>query len=618
MVAQLSSTNFYGSSTGRWIGQIADDSSWRDNILPGKFESANTIPGWGRRYKVRIMGVHDQQQETIPDDQLPWANIEYPVTAGNGIGGAFQTSQIRQGMFVMGEWMDEDEQVPMITGLLGNNAQTAFEMATGMTGGEAFKAFSGFSEVKEQYKGSSKPKVAENDLVTGAPSKEASNPPPGSIFDKFGIAGNATPRQLAMISSAMATGGASGLAGVALDTFVKDQVTKGTKNIKATDGLASKGPISNPTKENPDAVHQLSAGDLKRQRKLEEKIVTMKPDDPVKSAMKGIQTVTENLSKELQYVQDAIRKYSGAVSAVGNPMADMQKLIGDAACQMAKYMKIVFDKVMNYVTKQLNIAMTKVISAMPMSMRYQMSDLKESITELTLCMYGKMTNSLCGTIAGLLNDLFNPSDLEKKAKEDAFTAQDPDAPNTYTSVPACTAEGIVGEVLAIHKDQIEDANNSLIDNINAFLEDLQSQLAGVSGTLSDIMSKMGGINGSITSALGFMNIKLNVFGCELKPAVSMSDYYTLARGGSSTPEQQVPSTKGVEERAQEPATHSVPDETPFVEPTKETTSLSDLQVGDNISQITDEQERNEIEADLEAERALTGDRSRLDDALTLY
>ena len=98
----------------------------------------------------------------------------------------------------------------------------------------------------------------------------------------------------------------------------------------------------------------------------------------------------------------------------------------------------------------------------------------------------------------------------------------------------------------------------------------------------------------------------------------MSDFYTLARGGSSTPEQQVPSTKGVEERAQEPATHSVPDEPPFVEPTKETTSLSDLQVGDNISQITDEQERNEIEADLEAERALSGDRSGLDDALTLY
>ena len=36
---------FFGSQDGRWIGQVADDSTWRDNMLPGKFESANTIPG---------------------------------------------------------------------------------------------------------------------------------------------------------------------------------------------------------------------------------------------------------------------------------------------------------------------------------------------------------------------------------------------------------------------------------------------------------------------------------------------------------------------------------------------------------------------------------------------
>ena len=268
MVSQVSSTNFYGSSTGRWIGQVADDSSWRDNMLAGKFQSPQTIPGWGRRYKVRIIGVHDQEQETIPDDQLPWANIEYPVTAGSGIGGAFQTSQIRQGVWVMGEWMDEDEQVPMITGLLGNSAQTALEMATGMTGGEAFKPFSGFSEVKTSYKGTTKPTAADNSLVTGEQSKETSNPPPGTIFNKYGIGGNPTPRELAMIQSGIAEGESAGLKGAALDAFTKGQVGKGINNLKATEGLASKGPIKNATKENPDAIHQMSAGDLKRQRKL--------------------------------------------------------------------------------------------------------------------------------------------------------------------------------------------------------------------------------------------------------------------------------------------------------------------------------------------------------------
>ena len=45
--------------------------------------------------------------------------------------------------------------------------------------------------------------------------------------------------------------------------------------------------------------------------------------------------------------------------------------------------------------------------------------------------------------------------------------------------------------------------------------------------------------------------------------------------------------------------------------------MSDLKVGDNVSQITDVQERNQIEADLEIERARSGDRSGLDDALDM-
>ena len=56
---------------------------------------------------------------------------------------------------------------------------------------------------------------------------------------------------------------------------------------------------------------------------------------------------------------------------------------------------------------------------------------------------------------------------------------------------------------------------------------MQSELAGITGAMSDMMTKMGGINGNMTAALGFANIKLNVFGCELNPTAGMSDYYTL-------------------------------------------------------------------------------------------
>ncbi|BCU96526.1 MAG: hypothetical protein CM15mV12_2960 [uncultured marine virus] len=42
---------------------------------------------------------------------------------------------------------------------------------------------------------------------------------------------------------------------------------------------------------------------------------------------------------------------------------------------------------------------------------------------------------------------------------------------------------LVGEVFALHADTISDANNTLLDNINNFLDDLQSQLGKISGLL---------------------------------------------------------------------------------------------------------------------------------------
>ena len=114
-----------------WIGQIADDSTWRDNIIPSKFPSAQSIPGWGARYKVRIMGVHDQGQ-IIAEEDLPWANIIYPVTAGGGQTNSWMSSNLRQGNIVFGFYMDgKDMQNPVILGVMGNNAQTALGFKIG-------------------------------------------------------------------------------------------------------------------------------------------------------------------------------------------------------------------------------------------------------------------------------------------------------------------------------------------------------------------------------------------------------------------------------------------------------------------------------------------------------
>ena len=61
----LFNRGFVGQDFIWWIGQVADDSYWRDNILPAKYENAEQIPGWGYRYKVRIFGLHDLGEEVI-------------------------------------------------------------------------------------------------------------------------------------------------------------------------------------------------------------------------------------------------------------------------------------------------------------------------------------------------------------------------------------------------------------------------------------------------------------------------------------------------------------------------------------------------------------------------
>ena len=176
----LFNSGFLGASFSWWVGQIADDSTWRDNILPGKFESTDQVPGWGRRYKVRIIGLHDQGETEIPSDQLPWAQVMYPVTAGGGQTSARQTSNLRQGMMVFGFFLDgQDQQVPVIMGVLGNNQQTSLSntigdnRVTNQTPGSL--ATSGYAVGQNPPKGTAAPLVPDSNLTTSGPTIEGVN-----------------------------------------------------------------------------------------------------------------------------------------------------------------------------------------------------------------------------------------------------------------------------------------------------------------------------------------------------------------------------------------------------------------------------------------------------------
>ena len=109
-----------------WIGQIADENTWKANI-PG-FPAQTNEPtegesiGFGERYKVRIMGYHTAAPSQLSDDDLPWATVMYPVTAGGGSRGSSQSANLTQGLFVFGFFLDGDNaQQPVIMGCMGYN-----------------------------------------------------------------------------------------------------------------------------------------------------------------------------------------------------------------------------------------------------------------------------------------------------------------------------------------------------------------------------------------------------------------------------------------------------------------------------------------------------------------
>ena len=123
----LYNPGFVGSQFHWWLGQVADSTTWRENQTDSSYDNPEDIPGWGYRYKVRIMGLHDAGESVIPSDQLPWCQVMYSVWGG-GQGGSFQTPGIKEGMFVFGFFLDgTDEQVPIIMGVLGNNAKTVIK-----------------------------------------------------------------------------------------------------------------------------------------------------------------------------------------------------------------------------------------------------------------------------------------------------------------------------------------------------------------------------------------------------------------------------------------------------------------------------------------------------------
>ena len=582
----LFNPGFLGGTFLWWVGQIADDSTWRDNISPGIHLSKNSIPGWGRRYKVRIIGLHDQGETVIPSDQLPWSQIMYPVTAGGGQTDSGQTSNLRQGMMVFGFFLDgQDQQVPVIMGVLGNNSQTALSTKIGtdrVTNEKSGSlATSGFAEGQKLKSGETKEKVPDYGKEVEKPkgaSAPSTKPKNGVKLDQFGRDPSRTPttREFAAAQSARAEADRLGITGAEKEARIAIATVAATKQEELEANSPGSPTLPGATIEQVDSVHKLNAAHVKREDKLREKIPLMKPDDKINSALKNIQTLIDNITKKIKKYISAINSY---IDAVSNALSDIKKFIADAACEIAKYLKLIFDHIMEYILSKLNSELKKVVSAMPLSMRSLFGDMKEILTDLILCLYNKITSGLCGMITSLLNKALQPEKLERAAREQQGGIK---KPPSYPYVPMCYAEDLTADIIFANKENIDSANNSILDNINSFITDVQDSLTDVSGVLdnaSSMLDSIGDIAGSLGAALSFESLKLNVFGCEIKPNLAVSDFYNFSTGGASAPDSQLPSFQNVEQAvANKTEIPEASNKKPFAEPTRATKDI-DNRVG---------------------------------------
>ena len=167
-----------------WIGQVVSEKKWAGNIPARPTKNTSDHKGFGERFKVRIMGYHTANKKELTDDQLPWASVMYPVTAGGGGAGTWSNSGIRQGNFVFGFFLDgEDAQQPVIMGVLGTNQYTA--LASQDNPDIAFFPFSGYTNTNTVARYSTT-----LDNKTKPPATQTdSNQPPSNVGRQEAVAG---------------------------------------------------------------------------------------------------------------------------------------------------------------------------------------------------------------------------------------------------------------------------------------------------------------------------------------------------------------------------------------------------------------------------------------------
>ena len=73
------------------------------------------------RVRVRVFGIHPDDENLVPNDHLPWATPIIPVTSAGIFGVGASATGLMEGSYVFGFFADgEDAQIPIVLGSISN------------------------------------------------------------------------------------------------------------------------------------------------------------------------------------------------------------------------------------------------------------------------------------------------------------------------------------------------------------------------------------------------------------------------------------------------------------------------------------------------------------------
>jgi hypothetical protein len=335
-----------------WLGQIAPESTWKDN-QPGFPVGTNSdIKGFGERYRVRIMGYHTANIDEISDDELPWAYVMYPVTAGGGGRSGSQSANISQGDFVFGFFMDgEDAQMPVIMGILGNNEYAA--VSKNITKAR-FVPFSGYTESD---------RVAYTSLNVDQG---------GEIVRQTGAK------------------------------------TEGPAQSQGDNA----GTPNNPTVNESSTQSNTKKDAASKQAAEEQSQPLAQPSDCEPIPLGKIQKDLQNTIVEIQKAQKSVYDFSKAITSDGDfSIENIQEYINEklnlAIEKSSEGIKWIFKQIQKYVTDKVNNSMKDFYYFLFPNERPELKKAVDTVNDLIACLFRKFIKGLIASIGAFLQDSAN-------------------------------------------------------------------------------------------------------------------------------------------------------------------------------------------------------------------